>query len=124
MRVACEFTENGAVLMVGGRLTASQAGRLHQSLLGAFERAGRVELALHEVHEADLSFLQILCAAQRTAAARGIAFRVSGLESAEPVLRLIDAAGAAGGVGCPGDCPWPRVSAAAGGPAEPLNRGW
>jgi len=112
MRVTCERTEDGAVVTAGGRLTASQAGRLRQLLLEAFDRAGRVELSLHDVQESDLSFLQLLCASHRTAAARGVAFLLSGLESAGPVLRLIREAGAKRGVGCPAGCLWPSVCAA------------
>ena len=121
MRVACERTEDGAVVTAGGRLTASQAARLRQHLLEAFERAGRVELSLHDVQEADLSFLQLLCAAHRTAAARGVTFLLSGLEAADPVLRLIREAGAERGAGCPEGCLWPSVSAPASGPAAGLT---
>ncbi len=117
MQVTCERTDNGATVTVGGRLTTSQAGRLHHLLLEAFAAAGRVELLLRDVLEADLSFLQLLCAAHRTAAARGVVFLLSGLESADPVLRLIREAGAAGGVGCPEGCL--RLRAGARGGARP-----
>lgn len=118
MRVACERAEDGAVVTAGGRLTASQAGHLQRQLLEAFAGARRVELSLNGVQETDLSFLQLLCASHRTAAARGVAFLVSGLESAEPVVRLIHEAGADRGVGCPAGCRWPD-GAAAGCGAEP-----
>ena len=107
MRVACERKENEAVVTVGGRLTASQAGLLHQALLDAFAGTRRVEVSLRGVQEADLSFLQLLCAAHSTAAARGVAFVVSGLDAAGPVARLLRAAGAARGAGCPAGCLWP-----------------
>lgn len=106
MLVTCDRCERGAVVTAGGRLTASQAGRLHRLLLEAFETGGQVELSLLDVREADLSLLQLLCAAHRTAVARGVAFRLSGLESADPVLRLIREAGAEQGHGCPGECLW------------------
>ena len=109
----CDRVEDGAVVTVDGRLTASQAGRLHQLLLEAFESAGRVELSLRNVQEADVSFLQLLCAAHRTAVARGVAFTVSGLMSSDPVLRLIRAAAAERGLGCPAECLWPTGCAAA-----------
>jgi len=103
------------MITAGGRITTSQAGRLHQLLLEAFECSSRVELSLYDAQEVDLSFLQLLCAAHRTAAARGAAFMLSGLESAEPVLRLIQEAGAERAVGCPEDCLWPSVCAASSG---------
>jgi len=107
MQASCDRSDGSAVVTVEGRLTASQAGRLHQLLLESFEGSGRVELALRNVQEADLSFLQLLCAAHRTAAARGVDFAVSGLMFADPVLRLISAAGAERGLGCPEGCLWP-----------------
>lgn len=120
MQVTCDRTERGALVTAGGRLTASQAGRLHRVLLEAFEAGGRVEVSLLNVREADLSFLQLLCAAHRTAVARGVAFRLSGLESADPVLRLIREAGAEQGDGCPGECLWSTGSASGpGGPDQP-----
>ena len=99
-------TGNDAVIVAGGRLTASNIGQLHRVLLEAFDGAARVDLFLHDVQEADLSFLQLLCSAHRTSVARGTAFTMSGLESADPVLRLIGAAGAERGVGCPDGCLW------------------
>lgn len=111
MTFELQRTGGDAQIVAGGRLTTSQAGRLRQLLLEAFEGASRVELSLHQVQEADLSFLQLLCAAHRTAVGRGIAFRVSVPESAEPVLRLIRESGAERGVGGPAGCPWPGLSA-------------
>jgi len=107
VRFDLQRTGDTAAIVAGGRLTVSQAGNLCQKLLEAFERSSRVELALHDVQEADLSFLQLLCAAHRTAAARGVSFLLSGLEAADPVLRLIREAGVRRGVGCPETCLWP-----------------
>ena len=98
-----------AVIVVGGHLTFSHAGRLHKELLEAFADGGRVDLFLHDVQEADLTFVQLLCAAHRTAAGRGVAFTVGGLDDASPVRRLIREAGAERGEGCPGGCPWASV---------------
>ncbi len=103
---------NDAVIVAGGQLTYSHAGRLHQELLEAFAGAGRVDLFLHDVQEADLTFLQLLCAAHRTAAAQGTLFTVGGLDPDGPVLRLIRAAGAERGAGCPEGCLWAGAIAA------------
>jgi len=92
------------VVEATGRLTVSQAGRLRERLLEAFERADRVELALRDVLEADLSFVQLVCAAQQTSASRGVALRVSGLDAAAPLLRLISAAGIERKRDCPEGC--------------------
>jgi ABC-type transporter Mla MlaB component len=114
MRLTSEGTPDHAVVTAAGRLTASQAGRLHRLLIEAFERSGRVELSVHDVQEADLTFLQLLCSAHRTAAARGASFVLSGLETAEPVLRLIHEAGAERDAGCPEVCVWPDTAVARG----------
>ena len=100
------------MIVAGGRLTLSRVARLHQELLDAFAASGRVDLFLHDVEEADLTFLQLICAAHRTAVARGVEFTVGGLSSAAPVLRLIREAGATQGAGCPEGCPWPGTGAA------------
>lgn len=114
MRLDLQRSGEEAVVSAAGRLTVSQAGYLHQALVQAFEGARRVELALRDIREADLSFLQLLCAAHRTAAAQGAVFAVGGLAGAEPVLRLIREAGAERGVGCPEGCLWPGAAAGGG----------
>lgn len=106
MRIGIEQRGDEAVVVAGGQLCASQAGLLRQALLQAFEKETRVRLELREVGEVDLSFLQVLCAAHRTAAARTISFTLGGLASAAAVRRLICAAGARRGPGCPGRCLW------------------
>lgn len=112
---------DGAVIAVGGSLTASQAGRLRAALLEALDGSRRVEVALRDVHEVDLSFLQLLCAAQRRATTRAVGFTLSGLRAAEPVRRLIAAAGAESGTGCPEGCVWSEtvLGAAGDGRREP-----
>lgn len=123
MKIDLQRTGGDAVVVLGGRLTASNAGRLHQGLLEAFAGALRIDLYLHDVQEADLSFLQLLCSAHRTAGARGAAFTLGGLESADPVRRLIHAAGAERGVGCPEGCLWTGAGAAASGSAPAVEDG-
>lgn len=97
-------SDQGALLRVEGRLTASVAGRLRDALLEAFCSSRRVELAVGEVEESDLTFIQLLCAAHRSAASRSVAFAVTGLEGAPSVCRLVREAGVARGEGCPDQC--------------------
>jgi anti-anti-sigma regulatory factor len=106
VKIDLQRTGSDAVIVAGGRLTCSHAGQLHKELLEAFAGGGRVDLFLHDVREVDLTFLQLLCAAHRTAAAKGAVFTVGGLDATGPVLRLIRAAGAELGVGCPEHCLW------------------
>ncbi len=106
MRIGIEHRGDEAVVVAGGQFCASQAGLLQQALLQAFEEKTRVCLEMREVGEVDLSFLQLLCAAHHTAAARAITFSLGGLAAAAAVRRLICAAGARRGPGCPGRCLW------------------
>ena len=125
MKFDLQRTGDDAVIVAGGRLTSSGAGTLHKIFLEAFAGASRVDLFLHDVQEVDLAFLQLLCAAQRTAAAQGTVFTVGGLETAAPVLQLIRDAGAQQGVGFPAGCVWAGAfgATAAGESAAPGRRG-
>lgn len=106
MPVVIEHRGDEAVVVAGGRLCASQSGTLRRELLRVFEQGNRVCLELRDVEEADLTLLQLLCAAHHTATARGVEFALGGLASADAVLRLIHGAGAWRGAGCPERCLW------------------
>ena len=94
------------MIVAGGRLTHSHAGLMHEQFREALAGSGRVDLFLHDVLEADLTFLQLLCSAHRTAAASGAVFTMGGLDADSPVGRLIGKAGAERGAGCPAGCLW------------------
>jgi anti-anti-sigma regulatory factor len=123
VKIDLERSENRAALIVGGRLTASAAGTLRDALLEAFAGAQRVELALRDVEEADLTFLQLVCAAHRTAAAREIVFGVTGLEREPSVTRLVGSSGARPGGDCPPGCPLHGPADAGTPPAGAADRG-
>ena len=124
MKSDLQRSGDDAVIVAGGSLTCSHAGRLHRELLEAFAGSGRVDLFLHDVREADLTFLQLMCAAHRTAAAQGRVFTIGGLDSASPIRRLILEAGAERGAGCPEACLWANAFAGEGGvgPGSPGKR--
>lgn len=104
MKLELTRSGEGARLVAGGRLTASVSGRFRDALLEAFSGSRRVELALRGVEETDLTFLQLLCAAHRSAASRSVEFAVTGLEGAPSVCRLVREAGVARDEGCPDQC--------------------
>src|SRR5512134_3500103 len=54
-------------ILLGGRLTVENAGRIGEALVRAFQQSDRVALILQGDAVADLSFLQVLCAAHQTA---------------------------------------------------------
>ena len=54
-------------LLLGGQLTVEHAAKIREELIRAFQQAERVVLTVGEDAVPDLSFLQLLCAARRTA---------------------------------------------------------
>ena len=111
MPVETECSPEGARVTASGRLTVSGAGALHRALLEALAAGGRVELALRDVGEADLSLLQLVCAARRSADECGTPFVVTGIGGEGPVRGLIERSGATRCEGCPGGCPWASAAA-------------
>jgi len=77
------------VLAPQGNLDISQAGRLREELLAAFEQADTVTLRLDGVSEADLSFFQVLFAAHHEAAGRQKKLLVAGDGIQENLRRLM-----------------------------------
>ncbi|CAG0985698.1 hypothetical protein GEOBC_02079 [Geobacteraceae bacterium] len=106
-----QSTEQGGtfVLRVGGDLTIPFAGEFRGALLDAFDAAGRVVVNLEGVSAVDITGLQLLCSAHRSACAREKGFGVEGLTNSV----LAEAVGLAGfrrHVGCAADvgksCIW------------------
>jgi two-component system chemotaxis sensor kinase CheA len=62
-------------IALSGPLTLTQAEGLHPEMLAALKRGGDLVLACDAEAEADVAFLQILAAAQRSAAALGRTIR-------------------------------------------------
>ncbi|MDD5642731.1 MAG: STAS domain-containing protein [Syntrophales bacterium] len=58
---------NHEVLKFAGDLTIDNAQELHRVLLAALDNATEISLTFAEVTAVDLSFVQLLCAAHRTA---------------------------------------------------------
>jgi anti-anti-sigma regulatory factor len=76
--------ENMRVITPNGAMTVDRAEETRQELLSALNAVDRVIVNLSHVSEVDLSFIQILIAAEKEARASGKQFRLSG-EVAEPV---------------------------------------
>jgi ABC-type transporter Mla MlaB component len=91
-------SSENAVVAFSGPLVVRTAKATHEALCAAFKAPGAVELNLTEVSEVDLSFVQIVEAARRSAAAAGREIRLS--NPAEGALRdVLDL----GGFLAPGD---------------------
>jgi hypothetical protein len=75
-------------LAMGGSLTIENAARIREELIRAFRESDRVVLEIGEdVVAADVSFMQILCSAYRTAFNEKKTFEVDW--SAAPGVRLL-----------------------------------
>lgn len=97
------------LLSVGGELTIPFAGEFRGALLEAFDAAGRVVVNLAGVSAVDITGLQLLCSAHRSACAREKGFGIEGLTN--PVLaEAVGLAGFPRHVGCAVDvgktCVW------------------
>jgi anti-anti-sigma regulatory factor len=81
------------VVVLPGELVVGQAAELAALLSGALHQGGPVELDGRAVKDADVAGLQVLCAAGRSARARGLVLAFV-KEGKSPVLReAIDLAG-------------------------------
>lgn len=96
----------GAVVTLGGRLTLPRAAEIRAALLEALAAGGTVAIRFDAVDEADLTLLQIFCAAHREAAAAGRGLALAGTVP-EAVAAL---AARSGAVRCDGGPPGCIVS--------------
>ena len=86
--------------------TVWQAPEIRTALLEQLAAQGPFELDLGEVDEVDLTGLQLLCSAHRTATARGKEFRVT--RWSEAFERAVETAGFHRHQGCSEGCLWIR----------------
>lgn len=74
-------------ILMGGQLTIENATAIREALGRALQQTDRVALAMDSDAVADLSFLQVLCAARRTAVRENKAFDID--SSAAPRVRAV-----------------------------------
>jgi anti-anti-sigma regulatory factor len=72
------ITNKNVVLRMDGRLTVDNCKEIKKKLLGALGRGKDVVLELDDPPEVDLSFLQLLCSAHRTAIKKKKGFKLAG----------------------------------------------
>ena len=85
MRLEKELPDEGYVLTLKGELTVPHAEALKAMLSESLQGANRVRIELAEVSAVDLSCLQLLCSAHRTAASLGKTLTLGG--EIPPMLR-------------------------------------
>jgi len=96
------------VLRLGEDLTVGRAVEIRERLLRALDGDGGVVLEIPPEAEPDVSFLQLVCAAHRTAAARGRRLRL-GSVCPPKLVELSALAGFQRHHGCTADCLWVEV---------------
>ena len=85
-------SEKSGRLAMGGSLTVDNAARIREELIRAFRESDRIALEIEEDVVADLSFLQILCSAYRTAFLEKKTFALD-LSAAPKIRQLLIGAG-------------------------------
>ena len=104
--VRLERTPEGTTLNLSGCLTVWSAPEAKEALSRALGEAERVEIDLAGVKEADVTAIQLLCAAHRSAAAgsKSLVLRKAGTA----VEQLAEAAGITPRTGCRDGCLWTK----------------
>jgi anti-anti-sigma regulatory factor len=96
-------------LILSGSLTLRAASDIRQQILSALDENETVKLLLQEVEEVDLSFVQIFCAAHRSAIQKEKSLLVQS-DLPEVFTKIIKEAGLQGHIGCSADgqesCVW------------------
>ena len=99
------------VVAISGPMTIERICELRSALLEAFEIGREVQLSLAGVTKVDLTGLQLLCSAHRTALAGELGFSITGGDGG-PILPVAEAAGMLRHIGCAedtgGGCVWKR----------------
>lgn len=88
MRLRQKSNGDHTVLSLSGDLDIYHAEKLRESLLKALDEYNRLEIAFGEVGKVDLSFLQILYSADKTARVKGKELIVSEGHLPDPVSAL------------------------------------
>jgi anti-anti-sigma regulatory factor len=86
-------------LLIEGILTVDRAEELRKALLDALNKVNHVKFDLEKVTSIDLSCLQLLCSAHRTASLMNKEFSQSG-SSSEAFKKTVTSAGLPRSIGC------------------------
>jgi anti-anti-sigma regulatory factor len=109
--VAMTKKKHVTVVAISGAMTIDRIAELRSGLLRAFGLGKGVQLSLAAVSEVDLTGLQLICSAHRTALVRGLELSVVGCEE-KAVATVAREAGMLRHLGCAADtggtCVWKR----------------
>jgi anti-anti-sigma regulatory factor len=98
-------------LVLGNELRLEQAAQLRADMIEAFDKADDLALDVSEAQAVDLSFIQLICAAHRFAAASRKKLSWAGTMPSI-LMELLATAGVSPSKGCSGHdhCLWPERS--------------
>lgn len=104
-----------------GDLTIRRVAELKAQVQGALQSATNISIVLAADAEADMTVLQLLCSAHRTASRQGKVLTLAG-EFPEQFKMVLNLAGFSRHIGCAldvcGSCVWPQVPRQEAGPEE------
>ena len=86
-------------VVLSGSLSLRSAAEIRNQLLIALDEADTVNILLQDVEDVDLSLIQILCSAHRSAHARGKSF-VMPESLPDMFVQIVEDAGFQGHIGC------------------------
>ena len=96
-------------VVLSGSLSLRSASEIRQRLLAALDEADTVKLLLRDIEDVDLSLVQIICAAHRSALLKNKALVLQD-KLPEMFAQIIEDAGLKGHIGCSADekecCVW------------------
>lgn len=99
-----EMPETGKKeLVLQGKLTIQRIAELKEELVAALEKTDKLLIKITESSDLDLSFLQLLCSAHRTAVALNKSLTLVGAFSRE-ISRTLKTGGFERNIGCSRDC--------------------
>lgn len=109
------FEDSGGSFLLGisGELTLENIPGLRNALLERLDQDGNITINLEKIGAVDISFIQLLCSAHRTALSRGKSISLSSYP--EPFMKAIKDSGLCSFVcrknGKRTECMWPEPTA-------------
>jgi len=101
---------NVRIIEIAGALTVASSHDLKKAVLGNLRKGSRLELVIGEVTDVDLSFIQILAAALKTAENGGLEIAIR-TPIPDPVIKSVEMSGLLNHSACSNpDCFWCSIN--------------
>lgn len=92
------INQNSSIIVIGEKAGIKEAADLHSRIDCSLKDCSVIEIDCSETKDFDLTFVQILLAARKTAEKNGKAFRLAP-SAPDALLRLLERGGFTGGAG-------------------------